>query len=181
VQPVPSTIASPNRGKGTTAPAGRRIYKWFGNFSKEVTRMLSYLNLTPHEITIIRADGSEMVLPPSGQVARVEMARETVVGPDGIECHVSVPGPVEGLPFPEEGVVLIVSALVRTQSYLRDRDDIASPGPLVRDDKGQPVGCQGLEYNSIPRHSGSRPCNCGSGHAWDRCPGGEILGSAYCG
>lgn len=146
--------------------------------------MPSYLNLTPHEITILVPNGPDLVLPPSGQVARVSMARETVVGPDGVECHVSVPGPVEGLPFPEEGVVLIVSALVRTQPSLAGRTDLASPGPLVRDAQGQPIGCQGLEYNSMPLHAqfpDPRPCACGSGLPWTTCPGDEISGSAYCG
>jgi hypothetical protein len=141
--------------------------------------MPSYLNLTPHEITVLVPGGPDLILPPSGQIARVAMTRETVVGPDGVECHVSIPGPVEGLPFPEEGVVLVVSALVRTQPYLRDRNDIASPGPLVRDEKGQPKGCQGLEYTSMPRHAREedpRPCTCGSGIPWVNC--GE---SAYCG
>ena len=146
--------------------------------------MPSYLNLTPHTLNIIRAEGPDLVLPPSGQIARVSMTRETVVGVDGIECHVSVPGPVEGLPYPEEGVVLVVSALVRTHPSLAGRTDVASPGPLVRDEAGQPIGCQGLEYNSMPQHVNEpapRDCACGSGFPWTTCGGDEISGSAYCG
>lgn len=147
--------------------------------------MPSYLNLTPHALNILGPDGAEvMSLPPSGQVARVSMTRETVVGVDGIECHTSTPGPVEGLPFPERGVVLVVSAMVRTHASMEGRLDVASPGPLVRDAQGQPIGCQGLEYNYMPRHAqfpDPRPCACGSGLPWTTCPGDEISGSAYCG
>ena len=33
--------------------------------------MAKFVNLTPHEIRVVKKDGSELRLPPSGQVARV--------------------------------------------------------------------------------------------------------------
>lgn len=147
--------------------------------------MPSYLNLCQHEITVLVPGGPDLILPPSGQIARVSMTRSTTIGPDGVECHVSTPGPVEGLPYPEEGVVLVVSAMVRTHHSLASRDDVASPGPQVRDEKGQPLGCRGLEYNVMPHHHAfeddPRACVCGSGNPWTTCGGDEISGSAYCG
>ncbi len=70
------------------------------------------LNLTPHEIVIVRADGSTLTLPPSGTVARVAVT-ETVIGElDGVPVVRTEYGAPIGLP--EEGTPCVVSALVRT-------------------------------------------------------------------
>jgi len=61
---------------------------------------------------------------------------------NGIPLFSRAFGEVIGLPAPAEGVLLIVSALVADASP--DRLDLVSPGELVRDDKGQPVGCKGF-------------------------------------
>ncbi len=70
------------------------------------------INLTPHTINVIGADGAEHAIPPSGQVARVTTT-ETVVGACPVTGAPVVQrrfGAVEGLP--EEGVPCLVSALV---------------------------------------------------------------------
>lgn len=141
---------------------------------------MEFVNLTPHSITVLAPSGQVVfVLAPSGQVARVAMTRVSAPGPGGVEFHVSAPGEVEGLPAPQAGVVYVVSALVRTNPALRGRDDVASPGPLVRDAQGQPSGCAGLELNSMPEPE-PRECTCGSGEPWTTCQGlGE--GPCYCG
>ena len=119
-------------------------------------------NLTPHAVRIFAADGKTELLtvPPSGAVARVAVTRqETGVVPiemdadrlmardplAGIPVFVGTYGQVTGLPEPVNGTVYIVSAMVR-QAVPRRRD-VLSPGELIRDDKGQPVGCRGLEAN----------------------------------
>lgn len=105
------------------------------------------VNLTPHTLNIIRADGSVLNLPPSGRVARVEcFEAQADMGPiDGVAITVTAYGSVQGLPEPgeEPGAVYVTSRLVRNAVHPQ-RYDVLAPGLLVRDDKGQPVGCKGL-------------------------------------
>ena len=54
-------------------------------------------------------------------------------------------GAVMGIPEPEPDTLYIVPALVRLA--LPARKDIASPGDLVRNDKGQVVGAKNLVVN----------------------------------
>ena len=101
-------------------------------------------NLTPHAITIFLDDG-EVTIPASGAVARVSEVRTF----SGTVCGITVDtvsyGKVTDLPEEEEGVALIVSAMVR--AALPERKDLFSPGLLVRDSGGQPLGCRGLTGN----------------------------------
>lgn len=121
---------------------------------------MNIINLTPHKLNILRAAhaGYEeiLVLPPSGEVARLEVVRQEVdnvtfanekaVGNDvdglgGIAFYNSVFGDPIGLPDPKEGTIYIVSSLFRSGF---DRDDLWVPGELIRDSDGNPVGCLGL-------------------------------------
>lgn len=98
---------------------------------------MRFVNLTPHEINPV----GQGALPPSGQVARVKMeSREVAPG-----FFLQSPGPVEGLPEPQVGVLLVASALVR--SAVPHRGDVVSPGELVRNESGQPIGCNGFSVN----------------------------------
>ncbi len=109
-------------------------------------------NLTPHPITVVGvgADGGT-VIPPSGVVARVTSNREslgTYTLPDGRVCEFTTEGAesvVTGLP-PDDGITWwLVSLAVRLA--VPDRTDVVSPGDLIRDATGQPVGCRGLAGN----------------------------------
>jgi hypothetical protein len=104
-------------------------------------------NLTPHALNIFDAEGKNLVvtIPPSGQVARCSVKSEKVGEAEGVDLFAASFGLVEDLPNPEEGTIFVVSMLVR--SALPAREDLASPGDLIRDDKGQPVGCKGLNIN----------------------------------
>ena len=113
------------------------------------------VNLTPHEIVIVGAGDAELLrIPPSGQVARVSVTRVAGNGgfpmcvTGGAEIPVTVPkyGNVTGLPPSSDvgDIGYIVSALVR-QAVGSTRNDLFSPGELVRDSNGQPIGCRGLE------------------------------------
>lgn len=125
--------------------------------------MIKLINLTPHAVRIFTADGkTELVtVQPSGVVARVAVSRqesgvvpieadaERLLARDplaGIPVFVCAYGAVENLPATENGKIFIVSAMVRTA--VPTRRDTLSPGELIRDDKGQPIGCCGLEANS---------------------------------
>lgn len=51
-------------------------------------------------------------------------------------------GEVTNLPEPKEGVIYIVSTLVRLASP--ERKDLYSPAKPVRNEAGQVIGCMGL-------------------------------------
>lgn len=107
---------------------------------------MEIVNLTPHEIVVVGTETSPMAaLPPSGEVARVAMTREVVGEVAGLPVYRSQYGFVIGLPEPVDGVALVVSAMVRLA--VPGRRDVFSPGELVRNGGGQPVGCRGLEGN----------------------------------
>jgi len=99
--------------------------------------MTKFRNYTPHEI--ILNDGRSF---PSEGVARVS-ARFTSFNEDGV-CRQKF-GDVEGLPEPEKGVKLIVSAMVLSAS---DRDDLVAPATghpdTVRNEKGHIVSVPGF-------------------------------------
>ena len=102
-------------------------------------------NLTPHEIIVYKtADvlNQERVFPPSGHIARVQTESEIVASVDGIACHKTTFGDIEGLPEPEEGEYFLVSRMVKDRCP--GRSDVIVPGELVRDANGKIVGCKGF-------------------------------------
>lgn len=132
--------------------------------------MTKLINLTPHAITFV-TDMGTVTLPPSGRVARVGTTTFMVgtvlagradcraLGHDlaGDMCpdcggrgvvDVEVPlthttfGEVVDLPEAEEGVLLVVSAMV--VAACPSRRDLWGPGDLVRDEANRVVGCRGL-------------------------------------
>lgn len=126
--------------------------------------MTAIINLTPHGVNILGQDGHTVLVvpPPSGDVARVATIDQPMNGLviDGATIPVSSPtmGDVVGLPAPQQGVVLLVSALVR--AAVPGRADVVSPGPLVRGQDGQPIGCRGLSANPVwvgGQHGDSAP------------------------
>jgi len=100
--------------------------------------MAQFINLTPHPINL--NDGR--VFPPSGVVARVASSH-TQFDADGIASVVF--GDVTGLPDQQDGVCLIVSALV---AQAAKRPDVVSPATghpdAVRNDKGHIVSVPGF-------------------------------------
>jgi hypothetical protein len=113
---------------------------------------IRFINLTPHDVTIIRKDGTSVVVPKSGTVARCESKRELADTFVGVELFRTSIGNVSGLDvskIPMDVNVIIVSLPVRERWRASFPDFtstiiVASPGDLIRDDKGQPVGCRGL-------------------------------------
>lgn len=98
------------------------------------------INLTPHAIVC-----GDITVAPSGAVARVSAASQEAGNVGGIPLFRTTFGEVVGLPAQEEGVLLIVSAMVRTA--LPARTDLLSPGEPVRDAEGRVIGCKGLITN----------------------------------
>lgn len=98
------------------------------------------VNLTPHTINVQGVSGEVREISPSGVVARVSESSEVVGEVEGIALYASVYGEVVDLPEPKEGLLFVVSALVK--SAVPNRADVVSPGALVRNAEGQPVGCR---------------------------------------
>ena len=102
-------------------------------------------NLTPHNVVIVINEATKIVIPSDG-IARVTETKTVTpsIDVDGVtvETFVSAFGEVENLPPQEEGIMVIVSALVA--SAAKGRDDLLVPGELVRDDGGNIVGCKSL-------------------------------------
>jgi len=112
---------------------------------------MEYKNLTPHEIKEV---GSGLTFAPQKESARVTVTYIAVDG--GVpECDASGPmdfpmpiiyesryGEVVGLPEAVPGTIYIVSLLVA--QACNERPDLVSPGELVRDERGLPVGCRGF-------------------------------------
>lgn len=118
---------------------------------------MKIVNLTPHSINILDENGNEvMLIEPSGKLARLESEKELIMAQrDRLFKH-DIPFFITkyGIPvllnalkqpvqFPEqkESIIYIVSGLFRA-GY--PRADLWQPGELVRNDKGQPIGCIGL-------------------------------------
>lgn len=105
------------------------------------------INLTPHALTILAADDTVIrVIPASGQVARCVQTVEALDAVDGIPAVKAGYGEVENLPAPQEGVVYVVSGLVR--AALPGRADLCSPGDQQRDPQNPSriIGCRRLDF-----------------------------------
>lgn len=100
------------------------------------------VNLCPHPIDLYINGVLNSTILPSGTIARCEQKQEYV------ETWLLIPitrqtfGKVTGLPAPKEGVRYIVSS--RVADACPDRKDLVVPGPAVRDENGNQIGCEGF-------------------------------------
>lgn len=103
---------------------------------------MKLINLTPHDVVIRLEEGREKIYPSEGN-ARVSTFSEVVGNVDGIEVVKQSYGEIEGLPKPKEGVLYIVSLVVRMAAQAQGRDDVISPDTspqgAIRDGEGRIV------------------------------------------
>ena len=109
---------------------------------------MQIVNLTPHAITFV-GDGKELVIKPSGSIARVAaktVDTGSISSPEGfvIPTTATQYGEVEGLPEAKDGTIYIVSSLVA--SRVRERKDVFIPNESIRDDAGRIIGCRSLGH-----------------------------------
>lgn len=104
---------------------------------------MTIMNCTPHTVNFVN-DADEVIrsIEPSGILPRVSSSINLIGDIDGIPDEETVYGEVTDLPEKQDGVILIVSAMVA--SRLPDRDDLRVPGRQVRNDRGQVIGCRSL-------------------------------------
>lgn len=106
-------------------------------------------NMTPHEITIVWSDDTTQTFPSLGIYARVNEIRESQE--DETDFTTVRLGEVEKLPpwvYPasdDDINLYLVSNMVRCA--VPHRPDVVSPGRLIRDEFGVPIGCLGLTVN----------------------------------
>tara|TARA_Y100000593_G_C4311522_1_gene338613 strand:+ start:127 stop:504 length:378 start_codon:yes stop_codon:yes gene_type:complete len=107
-----------------------------------------YHNYTPHTLRV-HLDGELVLeLEPEGKVPRVQQEEPLHAIKAGGVIIESVPIGTKVVDDEEmlqaiarSGGVAIVSAMV---AQATKRLDVVSPGQLIRDDKGRPIGCEGL-------------------------------------
>jgi hypothetical protein len=107
--------------------------------------MATILNLTPHVINVFDMEGNHVKDIPVAEgmpTPRVSQSQEFLGELDGIPITRQFFGQVENLPEPQSGVFLVVSRMVA--QAIPEREDLLVPGPLVRNEQGQPCGCHGL-------------------------------------
>lgn len=110
--------------------------------------MTTFVNLTPHAITICLPEcfgSNRYTYEPSGTVARCAVIREEVplVGP--FRCIRQIPGAVEGLPERQPDTFYIVSGMVLT-ALNGSRSDVVAPdtGADAIREKGQVIAVRGF-------------------------------------
>jgi hypothetical protein len=101
------------------------------------------INLTPHAIHV---NGNTIEPDKSYPIPRISMSRTKVDEFHGIPIYTNLIGNTENLPDKQDGVCYIVSTLVRINNP--NRFDLISPGNLIRDDKGNIIGCDGFDINT---------------------------------
>ena len=102
---------------------------------------MKFVNLTPHEVSILTEKEEPMVLKSEG-IARLKEQQKLVKVEDGVKLFHTEYLETENLPQPSENTIYIVSMLVAQQHA--DRKDLAYPARLIRDEKGVVIGCEGL-------------------------------------
>ena len=127
---------------------------------------MNIINLTPHPLNIkclavqsvYHPDGenwgdTQMSISPSGTVARIEnnsIVEDPIILPDGEYCSIRIPvthtstGEIIDLPDPKDNTIYVTSTMVAQAAVNANRTDVYAPGELIRNDKGQVVGCNGL-------------------------------------
>jgi hypothetical protein len=102
------------------------------------------VNKTPHEVHIVDENGQVLKTYQKGD-SQIRLAVKTVQDVplmDGTPTSRTNFGEPEGLPEYQTGIFYIVSQLVK--SALPYRTDLLVPAEVVRDDKGNIIGCKSL-------------------------------------
>ena len=108
--------------------------------------MINIINLTPHTINIMDSDGNEVSKFESMGIARADSFETIVSELNGIPVvEMSYGNPI-GLPDPADDTAYIVSMLTIQAAIQvgRTTSDLYTTADLVRNDKGQIIGCRKL-------------------------------------
>jgi len=101
---------------------------------------IDYINLTPHDITIVDMSGKEHVFHPEG-LARIDVVKTNVEDIENFSVQYEEELQVSGLPDPFPNRIYITSS--RVMLAVR-RKDVVSPGEFIRDTDGKIVKSYGF-------------------------------------
>lgn len=108
---------------------------------------MNIINLTPHDINIVRNDGTNVkTLRSTGIVARVEQKFDLEGDINSIPLKRAFWGKVIDLPEKKESTLYVCSALVANAAKVEERTDVVCPGEFLRDEKGNIIGAQCLMF-----------------------------------
>lgn len=113
-----------------------------------MSKMSKVQNMTPHVLHVRGEDGGMTEIPPCGHVIRVSMTRTRTGSVGGVATYASVAGPVEGLEHIEPLAHAVVVSRIARMAMVEQGIyvfRIYTPGTLIRNDAGQPIGCDGLD------------------------------------
>jgi hypothetical protein len=107
-------------------------------------KMDAVINMTPHDVNIINNEGTIIkIYPSSGKTIR--LSSETIKTgflDDGTPLTITKFGEPTELPKYQPNTYFIVSQIVK--NALTSRNDLLVPAEVVRDDKGNIIGCKSL-------------------------------------
>ena len=104
---------------------------------------MNIINCTPHPVTIVNAEGSILrIIESNGNPIRLAASTVPAGEFDGVPLSRTEFGEPVNLPEPEEGTLFIVSQIVK--NALTERADLVVPADVLRDEKGQIIGCKSL-------------------------------------
>ena len=109
-------------------------------------------NLTPHPVDFILSSGGTRTLAPdpAGPARVSETFHSDTTGQiSGIPLIRKILGEITGLPAPVPGTALLVSALVASAAWERQRTDVLAIGESVRDLTGRIVGAKSLASHPV--------------------------------
>ncbi len=106
--------------------------------------MQDYMNMTPHEVTILDADNNVIRrIPASGKLIRLQSKTVSTGHYNDVPLTKTEFGDPEGLPERQvPGTYYIVSQLVK--SACTSRHDLLVPAEVVRNESGNIIGCRSL-------------------------------------
>ena len=104
-----------------------------------------FMNLAPHPLNVLDANGVEHVFMPTTLAARVAVSVETREPVEGFRVSSQSFGEVENLPAQQDGVTYIVSAIVLA-ALKGSRSDVVAPdtGPTAIRENGQIKAVRGF-------------------------------------
>lgn len=108
------------------------------------------INLTHYVLNVRKADGSMLVLPPSGDVAEVDRIPHAVDVVDGIAVYQGSHLALVGLPEAQPGVWYVASGGAARVAASQGRLDVLFPGPVLADESGKAVAFLGLSRPEGP-------------------------------
>jgi hypothetical protein len=113
----------------------------------KTTESHPFVNCTPHQITLMRQMGEDIVLEPCGHVVRVTETTKVLGSLNGIDIVLTECGKVDYDNLNEKNGFIYIVSSAALQGIVKERGGIhnfAAPSSFVRQD-GKIIGCNSLK------------------------------------